>query len=129
MKRLAEMFGVVPGYAAKLEDSGVRTVLDLASSNDLESLCNASGVPFDLLQQWQSQAALEVARQRRRNRVVTILISVAVGLLLVFGTWSYLQLHAGLRGSHNVSLTWQPSTSSGILGYNVYRATRSGGPR
>jgi fibronectin type 3 domain-containing protein len=30
--------------------------------------------------------------------------------------------------SHDVSLRWDASASSGILGYNVYRATGSGGP-
>lgn len=30
--------------------------------------------------------------------------------------------------SHSVSLTWTPSTSSSVVGYNVYRATTSGGP-
>jgi hypothetical protein len=31
-------------------------------------------------------------------------------------------------GSHNVTLTWTASTSTGVTGYNVYRATVSGGP-
>jgi fibronectin type 3 domain-containing protein len=30
--------------------------------------------------------------------------------------------------SHSVALNWTASTSTGIAGYNVYRATRSGGP-
>jgi fibronectin type 3 domain-containing protein len=30
--------------------------------------------------------------------------------------------------SHSVSLTWTASTSSSVVGYNVYRATTSGGP-
>ncbi len=30
--------------------------------------------------------------------------------------------------AHDVSLTWNPSASSGVLGYNVYRGTGSGGP-
>ena len=30
--------------------------------------------------------------------------------------------------SHDVSLRWDPSISSGVLGYNVYRASGSGGP-
>jgi Cep192 domain 4/Abnormal spindle-like microcephaly-assoc'd, ASPM-SPD-2-Hydin/HYDIN/CFA65/VesB-like, Ig-like domain len=29
---------------------------------------------------------------------------------------------------HSVALTWSPSTSSGVVGYNVYRGTVSGGP-
>jgi hypothetical protein len=29
---------------------------------------------------------------------------------------------------HNVSLTWSASTSSNVVGYNIYRATVSGGP-
>jgi fibronectin type 3 domain-containing protein len=31
-------------------------------------------------------------------------------------------------GSHDVTLSWNPSISSGVLGYNVYRGTGSGGP-
>ena len=31
-------------------------------------------------------------------------------------------------GSQDVSLTWNPSASSGVFGYNVYRASGSGGP-
>jgi hypothetical protein len=31
-------------------------------------------------------------------------------------------------GIHSVSLTWAASTSSGVAGYNVYRATTAGGP-
>jgi len=30
-------------------------------------------------------------------------------------------------GMHDVSLSWSASTSSGIVGYNVYRGTTSGG--
>jgi fibronectin type 3 domain-containing protein len=30
--------------------------------------------------------------------------------------------------SHSVALTWHPSSSSGVSGYYVYRATTSGGP-
>ena len=29
---------------------------------------------------------------------------------------------------HSVSLSWTPSTSAGVIGYNVYRGTTSGGP-
>jgi fibronectin type 3 domain-containing protein len=29
---------------------------------------------------------------------------------------------------HSVTLSWEPSTSDGVAGYNVYRGTRSGGP-
>jgi fibronectin type 3 domain-containing protein len=29
--------------------------------------------------------------------------------------------------SHSVSLTWSPSSSSGVAGYNVYRSSTSGG--
>jgi hypothetical protein len=29
---------------------------------------------------------------------------------------------------HSASLTWTASTSSNVIGYNVYRATQSGGP-
>jgi fibronectin type 3 domain-containing protein len=31
-------------------------------------------------------------------------------------------------GSHEVTLSWNPSISSGVQGYNVYRGTGSGGP-
>jgi fibronectin type 3 domain-containing protein len=31
-------------------------------------------------------------------------------------------------GAHDVSLTWNPSGSSGVVGYNIYRGTGSGGP-
>jgi hypothetical protein len=31
-------------------------------------------------------------------------------------------------GAHDVTLNWNPSSSSGVLGYNVYRGTGSGGP-
>lgn len=30
--------------------------------------------------------------------------------------------------AHSSSLTWTASTSTGVVGYNVYRATRAGGP-
>ncbi len=33
-----------------------------------------------------------------------------------------------VAGSHSVSLSWTASTSSNVVGYNVYRATTSGGP-
>jgi fibronectin type 3 domain-containing protein len=29
--------------------------------------------------------------------------------------------------THSVELSWAPSTSAGIVGYNVYRATEAGG--
>jgi len=31
-------------------------------------------------------------------------------------------------GSHSVTLSWTPSSSSGVTGYNIYRATVTGGP-
>jgi hypothetical protein len=30
--------------------------------------------------------------------------------------------------AHSVHLNWAPSNSTGVLGYNVYRGTQSGGP-
>ncbi len=33
-----------------------------------------------------------------------------------------------LQDSHSVTLRWDPSTSSGIVGYYVYRGTEAGGP-
>jgi fibronectin type 3 domain-containing protein len=36
---------------------------------------------------------------------------------------------SGASGAgHSVTLSWQPSTSAGVTGYYVYRATVSGGP-
>jgi hypothetical protein len=34
----------------------------------------------------------------------------------------------GIAPAHNVALTWNASTSSNVVGYNVYRGTVSGGP-
>ena len=34
----------------------------------------------------------------------------------------------GVVASHSVALQWQASTSSGAIGYNVYRSTVPGGP-
>jgi hypothetical protein len=34
----------------------------------------------------------------------------------------------GLIAPHTVTLTWSASTSSNVIGYNVYRGTQSGGP-
>ena len=34
----------------------------------------------------------------------------------------------GIEAPHSVSLTWNPSTSSSVFGYNVYRATDQYGP-
>jgi fibronectin type 3 domain-containing protein len=31
-------------------------------------------------------------------------------------------------GNHSVSISWQPSSSSGVTSYNVYRSVVSGGP-
>lgn len=36
--------------------------------------------------------------------------------------------NAVAASSHTVSLNWQPSTSSGVVGYYIYRGTTSGGP-
>jgi fibronectin type 3 domain-containing protein len=35
---------------------------------------------------------------------------------------------ANLASAHDVTLNWNASMSSGVVGYNVYRATGSGGP-
>jgi hypothetical protein len=35
---------------------------------------------------------------------------------------------AGKMKPHTVSLSWEPSSSSAVIGYNVYRGTVSGGP-
>ena len=35
---------------------------------------------------------------------------------------------AGARSSHTVSLSWAPSISAAVIGYNVYRSSVSGGP-
>ncbi|HEX8814298.1 MAG TPA: choice-of-anchor D domain-containing protein [Terriglobales bacterium] len=34
----------------------------------------------------------------------------------------------GVAASHTVSLNWNPSSSQGVDGYNIYRGTQSGGP-
>lgn len=34
----------------------------------------------------------------------------------------------GSPQAHSVSISWTPSTSSGVTSYNVYRSTTSGGP-
>jgi hypothetical protein len=35
---------------------------------------------------------------------------------------------SGIMPQHSVSLGWNTSTSSGVVGYNIYRGTVSGGP-
>ena len=83
MKRLSEMFGVIPGCAIRqLEHAGVRTIFDLATASDLESLSRTSGVPSDLLQPWHERAVLEVASGSRRRRAC--LASLQPSLLFCF---------------------------------------------
>ncbi|MGH9357323.1 MAG: fibronectin type III domain-containing protein, partial [Terriglobia bacterium] len=38
------------------------------------------------------------------------------------------QLSGTGANRHSVTLSWQPSSSRGIVGYKVYRGTTSGGP-
>jgi hypothetical protein len=132
MKRLSEMFGVIPGCAMQLEHAGVRTIFDLATASDLESLSRTSGVPSDLLQPWHERAVLEVASGSRRRRVFGILATVTAVLLLALATWSYLRLQGGphtteVRPNLGTPLSWQPSNSAGVVGYNIYRARVKGG--
>lgn len=49
--------------------------------------------------------------------VVQRLVNAALGGTCVTGT----------GGAHTVSLSWTPSTSANVTGYNIYRATTSGG--
>jgi fibronectin type 3 domain-containing protein len=51
--------------------------------------------------------------------VVQRVINAALGGTCVTGSGS---------SSHSVSLSWTPSTSWNVDGYNVYRGTTSGGP-
>lgn len=54
----------------------------------------------------------------------------ATGTITVLGTAA--QVEVGLAGtgaeSHSVSLTWTASASPGVIGYNILRGTRQGGP-
>jgi fibronectin type 3 domain-containing protein len=34
----------------------------------------------------------------------------------------------GTGVQHSVTLSWDPSTSADVMGYNIYRGTQSGGP-
>jgi hypothetical protein len=52
--------------------------------------------------------------------VVDRVVSAALGNTCV--------VTGGSGTSHSVSLSWTASSSSGVVGYNVYRATVSGGP-
>ena len=36
--------------------------------------------------------------------------------------------NGGIPSTHSVQLQWDASTSSNVVGYNVYRGSRSGGP-
>lgn len=37
-------------------------------------------------------------------------------------------IQASISGNHDVDLSWGSSSSSGVVGYNVYRGTGPGGP-
>lgn len=88
MKKLVEMFGIVPGLASQLEQAGVRTVADLAVA-ELPQLSEKSGVPVETLEQWQARSRAELSRGRRwRRGFATILVAVA-GLFVVLGGWLY----------------------------------------
>jgi hypothetical protein len=36
--------------------------------------------------------------------------------------------NGGVAAQHSVTLSWAASSSAGVVGYNVYRSTASGGP-
>ncbi len=131
MKLLAEMFGVVPGYSAQLENAGVLTILDLARARDLENLSRTSSVPIDLLGQWQERAVLELANLSRRRRWVGILVVVMIGLFLAIAAWSYASLRTKADTTNSPSsalLSWKASRSPDVVGYSIYRSQVSGGP-
>jgi len=131
MKLLAEMFGVIPGYSAQLENAGVCTILDLARARDLENLSRTSSVPIDLLGQWQERAVLELANLSHRRRWVGILVIMTTGLFLAIAAWSYAALRTKADTTTSASsalLSWKASSSPDVVGYSIYRSQVSGGP-
>lgn len=126
MKRLAELFGVIPGYAAQLEEAGVRTILDLARVTDLKTLSSQSNVPAEMVGEWQQRAVLELATATRRQRVTTIFVVIMAGFLFAVAAWSFTGPGSTPRG---VRVSWNPpSPKPGITvaTYYVYRTSQSG---
>ncbi len=91
MKRLSQLFGIGPEFAARLERIGIRTTIDLAKANNLEQVSARSEVPLTVLREWHQMAQLEVRTSRYRRKVVASLATVTGVFLLFLASWSFQQ--------------------------------------
>src|SRR5216683_6414751 len=83
MKRLSQVLGISPSYAARLEQSSVRTVFNLAQVESLQELSLHAQIPVEWLQRWQLLARQRVAATNYRRRVGLVLGGIAA---LVIGS-------------------------------------------
>lgn len=94
MKKLVEVFGIVPGIALQLEQANVHSVADLAAIGDLAHLSEKTGVPIDLLKQWQELSLIEISKTRLLRRGLALLLTLVAGLLGALTFWFYGYVHA-----------------------------------
>src|ERR1043166_6944054 len=69
MKRVGDVPGVYPGFAADLESKGVSTVQEFANIGNLEELHTRTDIPLTLLQKWQADAQAEIEASRYIRKV------------------------------------------------------------
>jgi tetratricopeptide (TPR) repeat protein len=85
--RLSRLLDISSEDAAQLEQSNVRTPLDLANTRDLTELSMRSRVPLNLLEQWQASAQVKLAAARRQRKAIALLVAVAAILLATMRVW------------------------------------------
>jgi tetratricopeptide (TPR) repeat protein len=81
VKRLEEALDIGPKYAEQFQRNHIRTVKDLAKSDDLPGLSLSTDIPLELLKQWHAQALRRVKASRYRHRIA-VLIAVMVAIAL-----------------------------------------------
>ena len=88
MKKLGEIFGVIPEDAAALRTAGVHTAADLAGARDLAMLSAKSRVPLSVLWEYRELAIEQAGDAGQHQYHILAPTAVAVFLLALLSVWA-----------------------------------------
>jgi tetratricopeptide (TPR) repeat protein len=83
VKRLDSVLDIGPTRAEQLERNGIRTLKDIATYKQLPDLNAQTGIPLEMLQQWQALASQKVAASRYRGRIGLIIGAAVLAALIL----------------------------------------------
>jgi len=114
--------GAKKTMAASLTANGASVTIRSESVSNSEFAVSGITLPKTLAA--GQSAAFSVTFAPKSSGTANASLSFSTGMS---SAQASLQGNGGAASSHAVSLTWKASTST-VIGYNIYRGTRSGGP-